>query len=194
MTALSQDQLRSDRNPPSWFFFMETPTPVRLWSGVGDFRLPRDNVDETGGIYRGLGIFVEIPSIRVPLTGAMIRHEFAMNGVTAEVLRLANADRNTVRGASVSWGLAMLGPDSQPLGPVSWFWFAIADTPKVTRQSSADGVTRTVSLSVGAGEVGRRQKSLLRWTGIDHRRLSPGDSFCDRTLLYNAASTERWPS
>ncbi|HEY1630793.1 MAG TPA: hypothetical protein VGF56_05725 [Rhizomicrobium sp.] len=194
MTGLTQDQLRSDRNPPAWFFFMQTDTPVRIWSGVGDFRLPSDSVDTAGGVYRGLGIFVQIPSIRVPLNGAMIRHEFALSGVTAEVLRLANADRATVRGAEVFWGLTMLGPDKQPMASVAWFWNGVADTPKAARTGSQQPVTRTVSLSVGTGEVGRKQKNLWRWTGIDQRLRSPTDAFCDRVVLYNSQTTERWPT
>jgi hypothetical protein len=78
---------------------------------------------------------------------------------------------------------------------VVWLWPAIADTPKVQRVGGKDGaVTRTVSLSVGAGEVSRRNRKLGRWTGVDQRKRSADDSFCDRASLYSSQTTERWPT
>jgi hypothetical protein len=79
-----------------------------------------------------------------------------------------------------------------------WIWEGEADVPRVSRQSVAgeDGsfqVVRSMSLSVGSVFTGRRRANLSFMNGVDQRRRSSDDAFCDRASVYSSGTTRKWP-
>ncbi len=194
MTILDDPSLAGDRPLPGWFLFAETSPALRVWSGFGRFRLPADNVDQAGGLYLGVGAMTAIPAMKLPMNGVFSRLDFSLSGVSKTVRVLANAERATVRNARISLGLLAFGDDRQPLGSIVWLGDAIADTPKFNRNGTANAPVETIALSAAAGDVARNQRELAYYTGIDQRKRSPDDAFCDYVSSYAVDTTEVWPT
>lgn len=169
------------------------PTPLRLWFGLGDFEIGADAIDTTGGVYRGLGELNGLPVLSQLINGVCERVEFSISGVSAEALRLADEDADEVRGASVHVGLSGLDRDFQPLTAPMWLWEGEADTPRFSWDTSSDPQVRTISLSVGSAMMGRRRPRYRNFTGVEQRRISADDAFCDRVPVYSRGSTRKWP-
>ena len=185
---------KGDQSSPAWFFYMTSAPAVRCWSGVRNITVPADLVDETGGIYRGMGALVRVPSLTLPLNGAFVQHQFTLSGVAQEFLRLVNADRHTVRGATLSIGLTEVAPDGSLAEPIDWLCDLRVDSPRVMRAATPQGAERAVSILATAGDSLRRQRHLTRWTPTEQRSRpgSSDDAFCDMTVKYDVNSTEKW--
>lgn len=162
-------------------------TPVvRCWSGVGRLTIPEDAVeDDDTGEYYPLRL-IGLPVIEMAINGQAARTEFTLNGVSDEVLALAQAD-STVRGARANIGLAFFDDETQLIG----VWWA--------RQGKADMVpirwtpgNRSVGVSIGWGRVGRRRPPLSFWTNQYQHMRDAADDGCERTPAYEAA-TRKWP-
>lgn len=171
-------------------------TPVRAWSGPGDFTLTADNVDLTGGTYLGVGELVGVPTLQALINGAADRVEFTVSGVTPEIKRLADADAATVRSAPAAIGVLVLGANEQPISPAAWLWEGEADRVRFGRTAGEmDGApTHSVTLSVGSWATGRRRPGFSNFTDADHRRRHPSDRFFDRVALYSQTATKTWPA
>ena len=193
-TVLDDPSLASDRPRPGWFLYIETTPAIRVWSGFGKFRLPADSVDLDGGLYLGLGAMVNFPALKLPMNGTFNRLDITLSGVPRQVRILANAERATVRNARISLGIIPFDGDNQPLGSIAWLGDAIADTPKFDRVGQAGAPIETVSLSAASGDVARNQRELSYYTGVDQRRRSPDDAFCDFAAGYAIDDVEVWPT
>lgn len=163
---------------------------LRAWSAFGDFALPADGIDTTGGVYRGVGELVDAPAVSQLINGLAERIVFSLSGVDPAVLALAEEDAEALRGAPAHLALVALGADWAPLHDAYWLWEGEADSLRVIRS----GDVRSVSISVGTPHTGRTRPSLGFFTGVEQRRRSPDDRFCDRVNLYSANATVRWPT
>lgn len=186
--------LQGDRIRIGWLMYLQSAPAVRIWAGVGDLRIPADYVDTAGGVYKGIGQIVSISSLKIPVNGHFAQHELTLGAPNATAIVLANAERESLRYATVSIGLLEFDENYQPAGPVTWLWDAACDGPRTRRTGAQNGAARTISLVCTAGESQRKRAPLNRWTGVDQRLRSADDAGCDRTNLYDAGTTERWPS
>ena len=178
----------------SIFFLMETTEgPVRAWLGAGDYDLPADEVDATGGTYLGIGLVGEVPALRQLVGGAAERVEFSLNGADEITFALADQDADQVRNAQVYVGVIFFDEDWQPVAPVSWLWEGVADMPAIERDGSGGTVSRRVTLSVGSAFTDRVRPVLGFYTPPDQKRRSPTDTFCDRVPAYTVDSTIQFP-
>lgn len=188
------DTLRGDRLQPGWLMFVNCDPPVRVWSGSQNFKLgAASGPDAIGGLYLGLGVLVGVPSLKVPINGAFSQHIFSLSGVSAEAMRLANADRDTVRGATVAWARIELDADSQPIGDPLWLWKGWVGSPRVTRDGSSVPPLRTIALVTASGSVRRRVRQFGYWTGPQQRARDPIDSACDQVSTYARGTDVIWP-
>lgn len=174
------------------------PTWVRLWSGVGRHDMTANNIDTQGGTYLGVGELVGMPVLSQLVNGTAERVEFSLSGVDPAILALADAEADTVRAAPVHVALMAFDDEFQASTSPVWVWEGEADVPRVSRQSVAgdDGsfqVVRSMSLSVGSVFTGRRRAKLSFMNGVDQRRRSSDDAFCDRASVYSAGTTRKWP-
>lgn len=177
-------------------YVQSTPTPIRVWTGVGPLTIPADSVDTAGGTYLGIGRLVGFPALSQLINGVAERVEFTLSGVDPDALRLADQDAEGLRAAEAFCGLAIMDDVGAIIDATFWVWNGESDTPKISR-TGGDGrgpVTRQVSLSVGSPMTGRRRAGLSYFTGVDQRRRDPTDAFCDRVNLYPPNATVRWPS
>lgn len=170
-----------------------TPAPVRMWSGVGDYALPSDNVEPGGTIYKGLGQLLSLPRLQQLINGVAETVDFTLSGVDAQVVAMADAESSSVQNAAVNLGVAFLGEDLQPVSPTAWLWFGEVQTVKINRQASGDKIVRSIALTVGSAFVRRRRPALSYFTDADQQARSPGDTFCQRTPQYSMSVTKVWP-
>ena len=181
----------------SLFFLMKLRTGevVRAWLGAGDYALPGDDVDLTGGLYKGVGMVGDFPALRQLVGGLAERVEFALNGANQTVFRLASVEMDDVIDAEVYVGIIFFDKHWQAVDQVAWLWEGTADVPSVHRSSSEEGeITRAVTLSVGSAFTDRTRAVLGYMTPEDQRRRSPDDAFCDRVPAYDLGSTIQWPA
>lgn len=192
-----QARAMSALGAPRYSLFMHLVTStgvVRAWTGIGDYALPADDVDEDGGTYLGIGLLGDIPALRQLVGGTAERVEFTMNGVDPVTFGLADQDADTVRSAPVHIGILFFDGEWQAAGEIAWLWSGTADSPAVNRDAGEDGATvRRVTLSVGTVFTDRTRPQLGFYTPGDQKRRSPDDTFCDRTPAYSVESTVTWP-
>lgn len=168
-------------------------TPVaRLWSGFGDLAIPGDHVDIQGGTYRGAGALLSVPALKQMMNGLADRVEFQVSGVTAETVRLAIDDRDSVQGADLRVGYVMLDADWQVTGKPVWTWRGKADILTTDRGPTERGGQRTISLSVASTDTDRSDPTLAWFTDADQRRRSPDDAIFSRVASLQAGSTRRF--
>jgi hypothetical protein len=178
----------------SVLLYVATDTPIRAWTGVGDFDKGSDLVDLTGGIYKGLGEIQDIPALQQLVNGVAQRVDLSLSGVDARIVALADSEAAEVRSKAVSIGLQFFGADWAPLGDAIWIWDGEADVVRSDSVSNPDfGRFRTVTLSVGSLTTGRRRPRMTFFTRAQQRRRSPDDAFCDRVGLYSQDTELRWP-
>lgn len=181
----------------SMFFLMQLRTGevIRAWLGAGDYELPADDVDTTGGVYVGIGMVGDFPELRQLVGGLAERVEFSLNGADETVFRLAAVEMDDVVDAEVYVGIIFFDEHWQAADAIAWPWEGTADVPSVHRDSSEDGeITRSVTMSVGSAFTDRARPVLGYMTPEDQKRRSPTDTFCDRTPAYDLGSTIQWPA
>jgi hypothetical protein len=197
-SVLEHPSLKSDRQSPGWFLFVDAggENAVRLWLGFGSIRLPADTVGTTGGIYRGLGALLRLPSFSIPINGAFSQFDIGLSGtaVTPEVVRLTHEAKADLQGAPVYLGLTAFDKDAKMLGPVAWIAQGVVDTPGSNQAPGEGGAVRTILLSATSGDPYRNARETAYWSGIDQRRRSPTDAFCDLTNNWQLDTFERWPT
>jgi hypothetical protein len=171
-------------DPPGW---------VRFWGGHGPFEIAANGIDTQGGVYAGAGQLLNVPALSQLINGVAERVDFSLSGVSPEVFALADEEAELVRDAPVHLALLPLDADFALIGTPLWIWEGQGDVLRVDREVSGASVTRTITLSVGTLFTGRRRRQIRHYSGVDQRRRSADDAFCDRTNLYNVGTTDRWP-
>jgi hypothetical protein len=166
---------------------------VRLWLGVGPCRVGANAMDADGAIYTGFGELKNVPVVQQLINGVADRVEFQVSGVSERSMQLASSEAVDVQGAATAMGIGIFGADWQQLGVPKWIFRGVADFVTLNQESGDDGITRTVSLSVGTLFTGRRRRGLSYLTDRDQQSRHPGDKFCERTTLYSQDSDKVWP-
>lgn len=161
-----------------------------LWSGIGDLPIPAGIFP--AAVYKGAGALLTVPALKQMMNGLTDRVEFTVSGVTAETVRLAIDDRETVKGASLHIGFVLFDPDWQLIGPPTWEWHGIADIITTDRQSADQGGQRSITLSVAVADTRRANPQLAWFTDANQRLRSPTDAAFDRVAQINAGATRRF--
>jgi hypothetical protein len=164
---------------------------ARLWSGVGDIFIPASRYDPDGAIYRGAGALLQVPTLKALMNGLADRVDFGVSGVSAETLRLALDDRESVQGAELNVGYVSLDNDEQPT-KVIWQWRGYADVLTTQSQASEGGRERSISLSVANADTLRSNPQISRYTDADQRRKYPTDAFFSHVAGIAAGDTRRF--
>lgn len=166
--------------------------PALLWSGVGPLLIPADIVVPEDAIALGGGELVSVPDFQQLMNGTAERLEFTLSGVGEETVRLALEDAPSVRGARVDIGRADFDADWQ-LTNVEWEAVFEARSLSVSRPLSQDGyVTRSISLTIVAGDSIRSRAPNAYFTDADQRRRSPTDAIFSHVAGINAGTSRRF--
>lgn len=178
----------------SFLMFIDSPEPVRAWTGIGDLIVPPWSGDSEGGTYKGIGAILDIPALQQLVNGVASRVDFTLSGVDATIVALADSEAADIRSKDVIVGMQFFADDWQPVGDPLRIWDGEADVIRTDTASTPDfGRVRTITLSVGSTTTGRRRPSLQTFTRSQQRSRSPDDAFCDRTGLYSGDSELTWP-
>lgn len=174
-----------------------TPTPVRLWTGIGKIEPGVNSLDVSGATYTGFGELRDVPEFNQMINGAAQRVEFSLSGVSGDVIAIASGDdAEAVKGAPVAVGLGIFSAAWALLGSIKWFANYTADYLAVQQSVSDDAaspIVRTVSLSCGSLMTGRRRPSFSYLSNQDQQARSPGDQFCVYVGRYAHGFNKAWP-
>ena len=191
------EALKADTHCLGVFFRMDTDPVARLWLGFGNIEPGIDITDpDGGGVYTGFGELKYVPVWRQLLNGAAERVEFTLSGVSGKVFDIAQTEADSVKGARVRVGFALMKPDWSMYAGIHWMAHYRADFLSVQRKRTTDPenpFVHNIALSVGTRFTNRRRPQLSYWTKQDQRARSPGDSFCDSVSLYANQISILWP-
>ncbi len=176
----------------SWVMRIDSDPVCYLWTGFGPLETPADVIDASGATWLGAGGLIAIPGLRALINGVAERANFTLSGVNAETLRLARADKDTVKGAEVRLGHVEFDADWQLTGPVQYEWLGIADALRIDSRYSDDGRTRSIVLMVGGADTMRANPRYTYWTDASQRQRSPDDAFCDHVAMISQGITRRF--
>jgi hypothetical protein len=172
-----------------------TPTPVRLWTGVGDFAVNDSAFDPPGAIFKGASRLIDLPAFQRMWNGLAERVTITLNGVTDDMRTLAYDEAYDVRGAAVRLALVILGGDWEQIGPPRWLRRGRVDTIETENIAGERERIKTIKFSLGSQMTGRRVPGSGTYTNADQqsRPGSEDDRFCERTSLMSAQTVIKWP-
>ena len=162
-----------------------------LWSGVGDLELPANANDAAPRIYKGAGALLDLPELQQLINGAAERHEITVSGVSAETLRLATEDAETVKGAPVHVGAVKFDQHWQ-LSSFEWIGTLRADTLSVSSSPAENGRLRSITLSIGTDFTDRSRAPIAFFTDADQRRRSPTDAIFDHVAGISQGTSRKF--
>lgn len=179
-------------NRISWLLRIGSDPACYLWTGHGELETPADAVDVAGASWMGAGHLIAVPALQALINGVAQRVTFTLSGVSAETLRLAREDKETIKGAEVRLGHVEFDRDWQLVGGIAWEWLGIADALKIASRYSDDGRIRQIVLMVGSADTMRSNPRFTYWTDASQRLRSPDDAFCDHVAMIDGGVTRRF--
>lgn len=166
--------------------------PALLWSGLGPLALPADIVIPAPAIALGGGELVSVPDFDQLMNGTAQRLDFTVSGVDQETVRLALEDAPSVKGARVDIGRADFD-DAWQLIAVEWEAVFEARSLSVSRPVSQGGqITRSITLTIVAGDTTRARAPLAFFTDADQRRRSADDTIFSHVAGINGGTSRRF--
>lgn len=177
----------------SFVFRIATSPAVLFWSGFGDILLPADAVIGVApATALGAGELISVPDFAQLINGLAERIEFTLSGVSEQTLAFAQEEAPEVEGARVDIGRIDFGEDWQLLGPVEWEWNGEARNLSVSSEPTPNGRSRSIILTVAAGDTTRSRAPLAFFTDADQRRRSSDDAIFDHVAAINSGTSRRW--
>lgn len=176
----------------SWVLRIDSDPACYLWTGFGQLVTPADDVDASGATWLGAAHIIAIPGLRALINGIAERVNFTLSGVSAETLRLAREDKDSVKGAEVRIGHVEFDADWQLVGDVTWEWLGIADALRIESRYGEERRLRSIVLMVGAADTMRANPRFTFWTDASQRLRSADDAFCDHVAMISAGVTRRF--
>lgn len=175
----------------SFVFYIATPDPAVFWSGHGPLLLPADDVVPDPVVIMGAGELVDIPALEQLINGKAQRLEVTMSGVSEETVAIAAEEALSIAGSAVSIGRIEFDTAWQ-IVEVEWEWFGEARGLSVSSQQSDQGRSRSITLSVVAGDPSRRRPALAFFTDADQRYDFPDDAVFSNVAGISQGTTRRW--
>lgn len=158
----------------SYLVKIDTPTPARIWSGIGDLVIPADAVETAPAKYLGAGELLNVADFQQLMNGFAERLDFVVSGVDADMVAMAREEAPDVDNAMVYLGRVDFDAGWQIIG-VEWEAVFRANTLTIDNQSSAGQRVRTITLSIGNGDTDRSYSPISFFTDADQRLRSPTD-------------------
>ena len=172
-----------------------TPTPVRMWTGIGDLPVDDSTFDADGAIYKGSGRLINLPTFQRLINGIAERVTFTLNNITDDMRALAYEEAEDVRGSAVRLGLVIFNTEFAQIGPVRWMKSGRIDTIETRNDPDGQGNRiKSIEFSVGSFFTGRKVPGSGTWTNADQqaRTGSSTDRFCEWTPSL-ITTTKSWP-
>lgn len=188
--------LRSPAPRISYCFRLDTPEPLRLWSGSMHRTFGPNLLDPEGGRYLAFK-WASLPAFRQLINNAGERLEFVLSPVSKQIADIAaRQDAPAVMNRDCSAGFVLFDPDWQPAGPIHWPGRFVCDylgTSFVGASDTNSQSTYAVKLSVGNGFTDRKRRGYQYWTHPDITHRSPTDMFGEFVAKLVAGVSKAWP-
>ena len=149
--------------------------PARLWTGYIDLTVPADIVESSPAVYLGGGEILNAPDFETPINGTAERIDIQLSGASAEVIRLAKEEAESVKGAKVHF-VRFDFDDDWALVNVEYEAVFRADKLTVSSQDADGGRQRTLTLSIATEDTNRNRAPMSYFTDQDQRKRSPTDA------------------
>lgn len=169
----------------SYLFELESDPPAYLWTGIW-------NIDHDGKTYLGAAHILSIPDIKQLINGFSERIDFNLSGVSAETVRLANEDRDSIYLAPARIGRLHFDADWQVSGDVEWLWHGSADIIVTSSMPSENGRNRTLKLGLSGDDTRRSNPQIAYFTDADQRKRSGDDARYSHVGQLNIGVTRRF--
>lgn len=173
-----------------------TPSPVRLWTGIGDFPVVNSPFDADGTVFEGGGRLINLPTFQRLANGIADRVLITLSGVTDDMRDLVYEEAEDVKGALFRLMLVVLDENWQQVGDVHGLSRGRVDVLETTNDPDGRKRIKTISLSVGSDMTGRAVKLAGTYTNAD-QQMRPGsedDRACERTPLMSQSMVIKWPA
>lgn len=179
---------------PAVVMRIDTPVPMRVWTGSHPMRLAVDAVEPiTDNIYIGAG-FSDIPVLTRMLNGDAGEYTLSISGLTDEAVALADAPEG-FSGSLVHIGEFKFDAAWQPLDAVDWVTTLEAETVGVSTDTDADGNrTNIVFMTVSSALTDQSSAPNIFWSEIEQRETSPTDRAFDYVNRYSLGSRRQFPA
>lgn len=175
----------------SFVFYIATPDPAVFWSGHGPLLLPADDIVPDPVVIMGAGQLVDIPALEQLINGKAQRLEVTMSGVSEETVAIAAEEALSIAGSAVNIGRITFD-DAWQIDSVEWEWFGEALGLSVNSQQGDQGRTRSITLTIVAGDPSRRRPALAFFTDADQRYDFPDDAVFSNVASITNGTTRRW--
>jgi len=176
----------------SFIFHIATDPVAMFWTGLGNLPVSPDAVITEEAAAWGGGELISIPDFEQLINGLAQRLEFTLSGVSKRTIAFAQAEASQVAGARVDIGRITFGPDWQQVGPIEWEWTGEARSLSVGSQDTPNGRSRSITLTVAAGDTTRSRAPLSFFTDSDQRRRSSDDAVFSHVAAINSGTSRRW--
>lgn len=139
--------------------------PMHLWDGVGV-------LDFEGVSWTGAGQMASVSPMSLAEDDVAKKLEFALSGVTPEIVAKAE-DAESVRGRDVwVWGLPLSAETLQPIGGRQFLTHMLMDSVGYSAKGPAD---RSIKLVCETVWTARNSASFAMWSDRDQQARFPGD-------------------
>lgn len=178
------------------FIRVATPSPVRLWTGIGDIAVLNSAFDPPGSTFNGAGRIIDLPAFQRIWNGLAERITLTLTGVTDDMRALVYDEADDVRGAIVRLGIVIFDGFGQQIGPVRWLRRGRVDVIETENRPGERERIKTIAFSLGSQLTGRKVPGAGSYTNGDQqsRPGSEDDRFCERTPLMTQHSVIKWPA
>lgn len=160
---------------PALFLYIETMTPIRVWTGPKVFSFTPDTVDLVGGPYLPLALS-SFPVLDRMIDDQAGEYDITLSGIDPETIGLLDVPAD-ISGARAHLGQIAFDAQWQPTGAVDWL--ADLDAESVSwslgQAENGDGHSASVTLKLGSASTDRQAARLTNWSPIEQAILSPTD-------------------
>lgn len=175
----------------SFVFRIETDDPATFWSGHGNLLLPVDAVLLEPTLVPGAGQLMNIPDLEQLINGTAQRIDVTLSGVSEDTVAMASEESLQIPGAPVYIGRITFD-DRWQIISVEWEWSGEGVKLSVSSDGSSGTRSRSIKLTVAAGETTRRRAPNAYFTAADQQRDYPDDMFFSNVSRIAQGMTRRW--
>lgn len=171
------------------FFYIPAATPIRFWTGFGDYETAATDDLDPEEIYDGAGLLVSAPEISQLRNGTAERLDIVLSGTKSATREYVNNPALSLYGEKIHMGVVYFNDDWTPVDDIAWLWTGTIG-PVSSRWSNN---TAQVTLSCVTSRARRKAGGARYWTNANHRSRNPTDGLCKRVTLYSIGTQTKWP-
>lgn len=165
---------------------------MRGWWGFGNFDLPADAIDTTGGIYRGNNYPLDFSTLELVVNGQTKSIELTFSGLTGRAALMTPDQRQAIYNAPLHVGLQNLDGYGQRAGAMAWLQYGVCGWPRWMREGQDQpAITTTIPVLLGAHD--RNDTTVDYWSPNSQHLRRAGDRMFDQVDRMSIGQMINWP-